>query len=371
MQSSWIQRIFARKQTLTVPPPTAVAASKSMDNRDDYRMLPQLQAAALLGCFLILAYSFHYKLWGASLRAASVGISIAAAALLLGFLAGFIFCIPRAAKQAERHDAAPSAAVSAGATAPPAASAAPPPRSAFDDNSNLVDISDWLTKILVGAGLVELNKIPHALWTLCGFLVPGLGPCSPADCTAQSQAFLLAVLLFFFPTGFLIGYLWTRLYYQKALSELQAKNDTLKEEKTASQLLYDASALSASSDVADWKQALSTIDQALALDPRNGRAYFEKGRILKKMATAATPYNLSQLRDALAYMTNAAHLIPGNSRTYYNIACYQNLLGYDRSNILQTLKTAISLSHDLKDFADVDPDLTSLHLRDDPEFQAM
>jgi hypothetical protein len=36
------------------------------------------------------------------------------------------------------------------------------PRSSI--NTNLEDISDWLTKTIIGVGLTQLYSIPHAAW---------------------------------------------------------------------------------------------------------------------------------------------------------------------------------------------------------------
>ncbi|WP_271167512.1 hypothetical protein [Hansschlegelia plantiphila] len=69
----------------------------------------------------------------------------------LGGAAGFLFGIPRLA--AKRIVAKAEASDSR-----PAAEAAVSDR-LFDSNSNLEDLSDWLTKIIVGVGLIQLNAI--------------------------------------------------------------------------------------------------------------------------------------------------------------------------------------------------------------------
>jgi hypothetical protein len=76
----------------------------------------------------------------------------------------------------------------------------------YQANTNLEEISDWLTKILVGVGLTQLREIPAGIETLAGRLGPVLGN------SAGSGAFAVTVLLFFAVCGFLEGYLWTRLF---------------------------------------------------------------------------------------------------------------------------------------------------------------
>lgn len=78
-------------------------------------------------------------------------------------------------------------------------------------NTNLEQISDWLTKIIVGLGLVQLQQIPGfikrvSIWAATSLpLAAGINP-------NQVAAFSTALLVYFSITGFLAGYLLTRLY---------------------------------------------------------------------------------------------------------------------------------------------------------------
>ncbi len=78
-------------------------------------------------------------------------------------------------------------------------------------NTNLEEISDWLTKIIVGLGLYELKLIPGWIDRLSAAFASSLNQKSP------HQAFLGAAIVFFLICGFLLGYLVTRLYLQGAL----------------------------------------------------------------------------------------------------------------------------------------------------------
>src|SRR6202012_4347277 len=75
-------------------------------------------------------------------------------------------------------------------------------------NTNLDDVSDWLTKIVVGVGLVELRKIPGLLLRLAGLIAGELG--------ANQGPFIVAVLVYFTTVGFMSGYLTTRMFVQRA-----------------------------------------------------------------------------------------------------------------------------------------------------------
>jgi hypothetical protein len=76
-------------------------------------------------------------------------------------------------------------------------------------NTNLEQISDWLTKIIVGVSLVNSEKIGTALVTASKEMARSFGG-EPASSLA------LAMLTYFGVIGLLGGYLLTRLYLQRA-----------------------------------------------------------------------------------------------------------------------------------------------------------
>jgi hypothetical protein len=80
---------------------------------------------------------------------------------------------------------------------------------AYRPNTSLEQISDWLTKILVGVGLVEINQAPEVLSRVVRFLAPSL------DVGAQARPIVAATLIFFSVCGFLFGFLWARLYLRR------------------------------------------------------------------------------------------------------------------------------------------------------------
>lgn len=79
-------------------------------------------------------------------------------------------------------------------------------------NTNLEQISDWLTKIIIGLGLVQLKAIPGLLWQ-AGFRVAASVGDAPTDVSTG-----IALVLFFGVLGFFVGYLLTRLYLAGAFS---------------------------------------------------------------------------------------------------------------------------------------------------------
>src|SRR5215813_1890844 len=128
---------------------------------------------------------------------------------------GFLFGIPKVL-QGERP-AAPSAASppAAGSLAP--ADSGPTTSLAYHQrvNTNLEEISDWLTKIIVGVSLIQLKSVPdyvRRLADLIGASVVGPEP---------DRGFGVSLVLFYTTAGFLYGYLATRLYIQGALARAE------------------------------------------------------------------------------------------------------------------------------------------------------
>ena len=97
------------------------------------------------------------------------------------------------------------------------------PRTASIDktsNTNLEQISDWLTKVLVGVGLTQLQQIPAKLGVLTDYISRAYN--SNDHTSSESNVFALAMVLYFFALGFLTGYLLTRLALQPDFSSVDA-----------------------------------------------------------------------------------------------------------------------------------------------------
>lgn len=146
-----------------------------------------------------------------------------------GMLLGFLFGIPRSLpsgtvntppaeerSNGKRRSSDEPAAMEAAAGASNTIFLGTP--SPMEINSNLVEVSDWLTKIIVGVGLIELKSLPATAQGVAAFIAPSL-----AIDTDTAKAVVGGVMLFFSVHGFLIGYLLTRIY----LSIMIKRADTL------------------------------------------------------------------------------------------------------------------------------------------------
>jgi hypothetical protein len=184
-------------------------------DRDARRVGAALFWALVLG--LLFAISWQPKYWTAACIWAS-------ACAFVGMLLGFLFGIPRflarfgtPATVPEANQPQGSAAPSGGGQPPQTQGPAAPgawgqlaPQAGV--NTNLEEISDWLTKIIVGVSLVELQRVQTKLLEAAGFIAQALGGSS-------QTSFAYGLLLYFSISGFLGGYLLTRLYLQRAFRE--------------------------------------------------------------------------------------------------------------------------------------------------------
>ncbi|WP_250486982.1 hypothetical protein [Caballeronia sp. GaOx3] len=89
----------------------------------------------------------------------------------------------------------------------------PPPSGASTAvNTNLEQISDWLTKIIVGVTLVESKEVIQRLKAAGHVIGQSLGSTYP-------DSFAMALLIYFFTSGLLGSYLLTRLFLQRAFND--------------------------------------------------------------------------------------------------------------------------------------------------------
>jgi hypothetical protein len=120
----------------------------------------------------------------------------------------------KADDDAEAKQAAAQASVNALGATPSGQTAgdvAQQKKSAYGVNTNLTDISDWLTKIIVGVGLVQLGKIKSQLKVAANFVAGGLASARNAN-QASLASFALGIILYFSVLGFLSSYLLARVW---------------------------------------------------------------------------------------------------------------------------------------------------------------
>jgi hypothetical protein len=184
---------------------------------------------------------------GSHLRYLGVGWLTACAAFAAGCLVGLVLGIPRFVSSGGfRHDVQAQLPRTSITTAPsgkpsePGDKAAPAgaggqqdtpestdkPKMAADSSSsnfspstNLAEISDWLTKLLLGAGLVELTRLGRPVAGLVDSVARGLqGVSSTAAISGPAVVIAAAILITYLVLGFLDGYVITTLWYGRRLA---------------------------------------------------------------------------------------------------------------------------------------------------------
>jgi hypothetical protein len=121
-----------------------------------------------------------------------------AAAFFIGVITGILFGIPRVARNSVRRNSRE-------------------PNRDYQPNANIEEISDWLTKIIVGLTLVNLREIMAFMGSLGQKLATAFlanQSASPAELRG-AQIVALSALVWGFSCGFLYFYFWARdvLFY--------------------------------------------------------------------------------------------------------------------------------------------------------------
>jgi fumarate reductase subunit D len=167
-----------------------------------HRALEKLLWCVAIGIFAMITIATRTEHWEEEIvaRAVGYGILIAGFSFISGVLTGYLFGLHPTGGSQKSGDQP----------------ATPAPQ------TNLVEIADWLTKIILGAGLVQLTRLPGPIWTFAKTMALGVvleganvdGP--PVVAEAPNPAMALAIMGFFSTCGLLYGYLWTR--YEEAVT---------------------------------------------------------------------------------------------------------------------------------------------------------
>ncbi len=124
----------------------------------------------------------------------SLAFLLAAACLSLGIFVGFLFGIPKTF-QIQNNPQNPNT---------------------HRPNTNLEEISDWLTKIIVGLGLVNLKEIPPKIQQTAEYIAPQIANLANKETDkiviASAISLTNSIMIYSSIIGFIGGYLVTRVY---------------------------------------------------------------------------------------------------------------------------------------------------------------
>jgi hypothetical protein len=307
---------------------------------------------------------------------AAAGVAIALASALVGALLGLLFGIPRLVAQ--------STAPANDPTAPSGTTAGVQP-GGYTSNTNFEEVSDWLTKILLGAGLTQLGQVPGRLGDLGDYLAPSLGG------TASAAPLAVGLVVFNVVAGFIVLYLSARLWLGRAFSEadrlarkaaaltieikalppaadrgtgnLPEPEDLTKQDKEAALDIYKnltSLEAAATKPVFDedayrrvaqqlvkaelYDQAVSTLDLAFSKYPDAELLVF---------AGAICAVHKSDYDNAERFYFRALAAKPGYADAFYNLACNEvRRLQPERAG--GYLQQAFALRPDLREYARTD-----------------
>jgi hypothetical protein len=217
----------------------------------------------------------------------ATGAAVCLAAAALGAVLGFLFGIPKALTGAPGPSNQPQSTPNGGGQTAGIDAAAK-----YGGNTNLEEISDWLTKILVGAGLVELSTLVHGIGQLAGSMGTQLGG------QAGSAALGISLAIYSAVSGFLLCYVRTRLSLPSMLRDAESlevahmalDKSMASANESEAQDLTDADALSR---VQRWLNAPGTATSE-GEDPEATR------KSLAQALTLASNQTLTQIASLLA-----------------------------------------------------------------------
>ena len=118
------------------------------------------------------------------------------AAFFAGTIGGFLFGVPKSISN-------------------PTMTPSPPITNRYKINTNLEEISDWLTKIILGLGLVHIENVIRFVDSLGNEAAKAIGQAQGAKLIA------ISAMAYGFVCGFIVVYIWTRTALREDLEKFE------------------------------------------------------------------------------------------------------------------------------------------------------
>ena len=311
---SWLSRTPAR-------PPQLYRLPLTRDERETRNFKRTLVALGfwtlgativlLICCLRIVLAHESETPWGDAFALFCHGAMLSMAFASVGGLVGFLFAIPPSdasgAKAKQNDSSDPKAEGTSGATS--------------RHPTNLEQIADWLTKIILGAGLTQLMRIPEKLKNL-GFVYKA----DFGDSLLLPQAIAVHSAIL----GFFVGYLITRLFLASAFA---TADSAASDAANSSNVLRVADAQAAQSN---YVGATATFENAIAsLGPDAPREtkllYYE--RLTYNALYEAPPSGFQKAIDYVTRFLTQESQQPPSALLYFNLACaYGQLYDWEKRN---------------------------------------
>lgn len=308
-------------------------------------------------------------------QVASTLLMWALACLSFGACIGFLFAIPK--RQESQHTKANN------------------DNSLLTPNTNLQEVSDWLTKMLVGIGLIQFNDISKYIYTIS----EKIGLSAQGVEKYDYSMYAMALIIVFTTCGFMLGYLGTRLKLSPELTK--ADNATLgkiqqldirideidtrvRKHEDIGDMISVAEKYITMADI--YKDIIKEYgDKEIIREKR--KRLLEKARIIFEDIMDSDEHNIPasiglalyydrlekpNYGEALKVLKNAIDNIQHKNerkialpRLYYNKACYEFLDKEKFDSAKPDLEKAINMNKKYKKFAEFDSDWNKARNIDD------
>lgn len=289
---------------------------------------------------------------------------------------------------------------------------AQPSPGGYAANTNLEQVSDWLTKLLLGAGLTQIARVPTAFSSLGTYLANTTGA------TAAAGVFTTIVVLNLL-VGFFFGFLAARLrlggaFYQADQEARGVLEADRKIRSSTDEVDFGPGMLAAPSDAPTLKEKVEARNLARTVEKleltTSGPAFnadsylrlaqtlvaggqFDRALSLLEVGMSELPDDPSlpvyagaicamyrnDLEQAKQFYFRALSIAPGFAMAYYNLACAtareSKLAGADVSGLLsqavQLLHQAFANDPSLRTRVTKDPLWDDPDLLKDPDLAAL
>jgi hypothetical protein len=193
------------------PPPEATPTDDFVGGRNFLTYL-------LLGWFVQLVFSFSSEYGKVvvgepfivrAIRTFCILWFVGSGGYFVGMISGFLFGFPKSnsSKPSDMQSSEDKMNITQGANANNAPRIAEKTR----DNTNLEEISDWLTKIIVGLGLVNAQSILSHIWQFGNYISAAVSGTAVGGAVDLGVAVIAIASAFYgFACGFLFFYMWSR-----------------------------------------------------------------------------------------------------------------------------------------------------------------
>lgn len=316
--------------------PRSQETPEERDTRWTRNVVTLFTVLGVLG-LIILSLSGEPKGWTGASRVFGNLAIYAGGCFGVGALVGFLFGIPRSLQRKIPSNGASAKGDAAGIdTGSPSRDPLKQTLGAgqtevedgaiYATNTNLEEISDWLTKIIVGLGLINLKVIPGKLKALAWYFSEyGNGP--------VPESASLALILYFSTCGFFLTYLMTRLFLTGAFSRAD-----LAAAKRRSTAVASANAARQEAEASPHSEQGEDIEPLI-------EKQLPRAQLIAAIAETLDKQSFLPELEALAkqYETLRATMKPGDERTVqlegiasgirsYALANYSLLEHFIRSN---------------------------------------